>query len=122
MLVRTSVAPIHFRVLCSFPSCSEPCTSNPRVQAASTIFCSRNMLGIAVRDGPCVPHAEYIASLYVVLCSNEERSICRFLYIDKMLANKSSKVVFSVTYNHSPIPYRRMTSHNDQHSNTPVTL
>lgn len=77
-LVRTSVAPIHFRVLCSLPSCSEPWTSNPRVQAASTIFCSRSMLGIAVRDGPCVPHAEYMASLYVVFCSNEDRSIWRF--------------------------------------------
>lgn len=62
--VQTSVEPIHFLVLCNFrPSCSEPCTSNPRVHAASTIFCKRDMLGIAVRDGPCVPHAEYIASL-----------------------------------------------------------
>lgn len=50
------------------------CTSNPCAQAASTIFCSRDMLGMAVRDGRCVPHAEYNASLYIVFYEKKKKT------------------------------------------------
>lgn len=37
------------------------CTSNPCAHAASTNFCNLDMLGIALRDGVCEPHAAQIA-------------------------------------------------------------
>lgn len=92
--VTTSVAPIHFRVLESFPpSWSQPCKSKPWCHAHSIWCCKREIDGMALRLGtsPRTPpptltaHCLNNCSLKPVCFSSDDSIICMFLSVQTQL-------------------------------------